>query len=118
MPTHSNVTLSFTSDYNDENFANLFNSEKEWGILQGVSPQTYVLVAEHDEQVSSLGSELLSTLNLDHWPEIFLPQHGNSYSYTLNGGRSSSESFRIKFFCWYCETEARSYYYTMPLHWI
>ena len=90
----------------------MFDSGRPWGILQGVRPQTHVILAKGEKQVSWLDSNFLSPLDSYHWPEIFLLLFHDDDSSTIT---KRNLPFKVKFLCWYCSVNAQDHYWKMPL---
>ena len=64
------------SERNKNYIIEMLDKDRAWGLLQRVSPQTYIIHASAEDDVAWLDSDLLSQLELYHWPEIFvLQQH-------------------------------------------
>ena len=88
----------------------------EWGYLQELRPQTYILVAQDEGQDSWFRRNLLGRLTLHHLPETFVViLRVNSGAASSSDTNKNNVTFRIKFLCWYCRAEAEKSYVRMPL---
>ena len=91
--------VSFSlSDANKKYFIDMVRPGGTFAIIETIRPQTYVIFASV-AQISWLDSELLSSLDLRHWPEIFTLR---TYSRMLE---TKGTNYKIRFLCWNCRRE-------------
>ena len=89
--------------YDKRDFSRLFSPDGKWGVMQEMYPQTYLIIAEENDDISWLDAKLIrsSGLYLKHLPGIFVLPH----CFTID----RQEIFKVRFYCWYCGWELRGY---------
>ena len=97
-----------SSRYHEKKLRAIFAPNGSRRVLQKIRPQAYVIISEYDDQLSWFPSMLLSSIDLYHWPEVFVlrpePDRDERNLY-----------FKVKFFCWYCRNKSTNRTYGLPL---